>query len=639
MSTTPRLAALLALVVLAAGLPAVGGAQSDLQWGDERAQLTIEQPSYVDNSIEREETANRTIYRVNGPEQSIRLSQSHADVVDYGILEGEGTLQYDSRSDAYRLSVDEAGSRVLYWDIEETRTVQSGNETREETVTVRHVATLSVSNVDWAHRPAEEDAAMQQDAQNWTAISATLNDRASVGQSPQDVFDNMVQIYDFAERPFSSFAADARGTIILMTTRPGGIAVTGTIIGLGTIAFVLTARRLRRKEEQLETVDDIEQARDQAHLEQARKNAQQVSLNDHFPDDLARSLRDRVGGNNLWAAWRHYSLIRSPTHAKGVTLQLMQQLGYRLRVHRGPGGGVEAAHVIHEDDQPDAAADGGTEVETVDPMGLSFDDADDRDVIAAVPFDELDREVYHSRADEVDGSKVDLPIDPQEIEDSELVEALNPDFPGDFDDPEQMAELLADMLGYVVEHPVYTNEQGEVREEMDILAALTELDSLAADVAGAPVADMQRRILMLTVEEMDKGERLQDRVDELRSSAPGIDRPTSADDTPEDDPEQSAQPATDGHDVVIPDDYVTESDTELPVDDHADKDVLDPLEQPERMETLGVDVEEFPSQVLDETVTPEDREQRLLEWVAAQDDPDAVLDVNHDEDDTEGGEQ
>ncbi|MFC6720910.1 hypothetical protein ACFQHN_25735 [Natrialbaceae archaeon GCM10025896] len=64
----------------------------------------------------------------------------------------------------------------------------------------------------------------------------------------------------------------------------------------------------------------------------------------------------------------------------------------------------------------------------------------------------------------------------------------------------------------MADHP-YTDEEGNVRREMDLLSFLMEMDSILHDEADFPTAYDYQRELFYVAERMDKGERLGERVD------------------------------------------------------------------------------------------------------------------------------
>lgn len=588
------------LVVLLAGtaLAPLGAASGDLAHGDERADLDIRQPSYVEESVDRETTDNRTIYNVEGPEHEIRLeSVNHSDVEAAGVLDGSGSIEYVEEIDAWVFDAEgDAGTRVVYFDVattvEETRQVEDGNETVTETYeteeTVRHVATLSVENVEWAHRPEERDADMREAAANWSAVDSTAN-RLAPEKTTEETLEQAFEYYEFMVNPFASFLGDARGTI-MMATRPGGLAVFGGILGLSAAILGYSLVRLHRKERQLEEIGDVDEARDEAYLEMAREILQQRDWDDFLPEHMARHCRNYLG-RNVYLGYKRYLLLRSPTHTKGLLLQLMGQVGYVGRARVDEHGEIVEASVVRAEDEADLATDGGDAPTAVDLTKLDADVDADRRFVDLVSGDDLDVDVLH-RPGELDLEAVEWPIDERDASDSELLEAINPEFPDDFEDEEQLADVLAGLMRLVGNHD-FTTEDGRPRGDRDLLSFLSELDSVLCDEVDFPLAPTQRQILFLAAERMDKGEELQAQVDRLSEEGLELGGELDLDDgsDEDDDPDGGAfdfsddsdgDDGDDGGEAAETDEDAPESDVdEEPEDDSGDTDDVDEDDEPE----------------------------------------------------------
>lgn len=508
-------ALVLAVLLLGSTLVPVAFAQGDgLEYGGERADLDIRQPSYVDSPVERSTTSNRTTYEVSGPQMQIRLeSVDHDNVTASGVLDGSGSLEYDEEVDAWVFDAEEeSGTRVVYFDVKETYTVEvsSGNNTTTETrsETVRHAATLSVEATNWNHRPAEVDEQLKKDAANWSSVAGTAR-RLSDSDDVEATIEQAFEYYEFMTNPFASFGADARGTI-MMATRPGGLAVFGGILGLAAVILGGSLVRLHKRERQLSEAGDVDAARDDAYLDMAEEILQQRDWEDFLPEHLARHCRNYLG-RNAYLGYKRYLLLRSPTHTKGLLLQLMGQVGYVGRARLEDGEVVEA-HVVRDPDvDEDVAADGGAA--TVDLERLDAESEEDRRFVDLVPGGDLDVDVLH-RPDELDLDAVEWPIDEREASDSEVLEAINPQFPDDYEDEEQLADTLGGLMKLVSTHD-FTDEEGRPRRSRDLLSFLSELDSVLTDEVDFPLAHVQRRMLFLAADRMDEEEELRDHVDRL----------------------------------------------------------------------------------------------------------------------------
>ena len=493
----------------------------ELDHGDERGDLDIRQPTYVDSSVDREETTNSTVYHVEGATQEIRLeSVNHDDVEAFGVLEGSGSITYEETGDVYVFDAEEeAGTRVLYWDVVETveeeietsdpDTNGTTTETRESEETVRYVATLSVDSVEWVHRTADQDEELRNDAGNWSSVESTAT-RVNPDQPPEETIEEAFRDHEFLNDPFASFTQDARGTV-MMATRPGGLAVFGLVLGLASVVVGISLVKLHRKERQLEEIGDVDEAREEAYLEMAEEILAERDWSDFLPEHLARHCRNYLG-RNCYLGFKRYILLRSPSHTKGLLLQLMGQVGYVGRARLEDDEIVEAS-VEYRSDRDDVATDGGEEALAVDLERLDVDSERDRSFVELVSGDELDVDVLY-QAEDLDLDAVEWPIDEREASDSEILEALNPDFPDDFEDEEQLADALSGLMNLVANHD-FTTEEGRPRRDRDMLSFLGELDAVLADEVDFPLAHVQRRMLILAAQRMDKGEEVRQQVDRL----------------------------------------------------------------------------------------------------------------------------
>lgn len=510
-----RLTLLLIAVVLSGMFVPTAAVGAETQ---QRADLLIEQPSYIDSSVEIEQTKDTVVYRVRGGEHNIRLQNAdHADVVSAGIEDGSGSLVYNAQSDAYEFDTEgKEGSTTLFWEVEqtETREVQEGNETvmRNETITVRYTAVIQAKDVDWAHRPVEADKELQTKANNWESVKQEAESLAP-NQDTEEVISSAFTYFRFFDSPFSTFVADMRATLTLMFLRPGGWVITGIFLGVSLIGLAYGARYRNRTQKQFEDLADLQVEKDEAYLQKVRRIVlQQNDWNQFLPDDLSRSMRDFFG-RNVWQGYKQYLQIRSPIHIKGVVLQMMAQIGYTGRVERDDAGDIVDAHVVD-----DTRADGGTTGDRVDLARLDPDDAKDREFIAATPGNSLNEDVFNA---DIDMQAVDFGIGHREIDDSDLLDEINPDVPGDFEDEEQLAMILAELIQFVTEHQ-HTDELGRPNRNMDIVSFLAEMDSVLADEADFALGQIQKRLLLKAAEEMDPGDDLQDTVDRVQTE--GVDK-------------------------------------------------------------------------------------------------------------------
>lgn len=511
------LCAIALLVLSGMGFAAASG----LEHGDERATLHIEQPDYIEEDVSVERADNRTIYEVRGPIQRILIEdEDHDDVTDFGILEGSGSLAYDSARDEYVLDAgDEAGTRVVFFDVEREVTREEGNETVTEIETVRQSASLRVSEVNWEHVGADEFSQTQQDAENWSAVASEAS-RLDPTQPVDETISESFTLFRFWASPLASFFADAQAAVIILTSRPGGLAILGSLIAIMLAMAYGGLRAATRRERQFAEIEDLDETRRDAYLQNARQVLSEADWHAIFPEHHARALRDLLG-EDVWLGFKRYMVIRSPTAVKGTLLQAMGVAGFTAEVRRDDKGVPIETRIAEPDDGSGLrpAVDGGLPLpeegwERVDLGTLDYDEPDDRAIIDGTPADQLEPDVFERH--EIGFEDVRFPVTNRNVEDADLIDELDPRLPGDFDDEEQFAEVLERMLHYVVTHG-HTDSEGNSRREMDILSFMAELDSLLCDRADFPVWHVERRILLYIADNLDPGEELQDRIEEMEA--------------------------------------------------------------------------------------------------------------------------
>lgn len=512
MSKLRTLGVTLLLVCSLVAIAAPGAVAQD-SYDGERADLEIEQPPYVDEDVDVERASNATIYHVQGPTQTISFGNADAEnVTDAGVLDGPGTITADASGETWTFNVEGAeATTAVYFDVE----TDDGS--------TRYVADIRASSVEWAHMPQEEYDEQREELSAWQDIKQDA-ESAVPGDDAVETIEAGLSYAAFFDSPTSAIRQDMQGTLIMMTMTPGGLVIFGSFIGVTVIMLARAYRYKNRTQKQLQELEEMDREKDEAWLEKAKQILQQCDFNDLLPDHTSRAVREYFG-NNVWLFFKEYSLMRSPTSVKGTTLQMMAQTGYVGRVETDADGDVVAARAVKETDEVSSipVADGGDdhEVRTIDLANLEYDNETDREIIEAIPADDLDERVFDQ---DIDASEVSFPVDNREVSDSQLIDALEPDFPGDFEDREQFARVLAELMQFVANHE-YTDDEGEVRRERDLLSFLMEMDTILHDEADFPVAYTMQKELLYAAENMDKGERLNERIDSLELD--GISRETT----------------------------------------------------------------------------------------------------------------
>lgn len=495
---------LVAAFVIAALVGAAGLAIQPAVADDGLADLEIEQPNYVPTDVVVSDEDGERIYEVGGDELLIRFTNAdHANVTAVDVRDGPGTIEYDENIDLFRFDAEgQAGSSELLFQVEHADGSVS-----------EHRAILQVRDVHWTHRTAEEDQELREAANNWSQVESEAA-QIDPDEDPADVVSRGLTFARFIDSPFSTFLADIQAILIMMVFRPGGWAILGVLIGMALIGVASGARYRNRTQKQLADWGDIQHEKDEAYLQKARRILQQNDWNQLFPDEIARAMREYFG-RNVWQGFKQYMLLRSPVSVKGTVLQMMAQLGYEGYRVETDDGEIEA--IVTTDGEPD-----GENVTAIDLSALDYENEDHREFIEAVDPEDLDEKVYKASDEQIDLSSASFPISNREVDDADLLKEINPAFPEDYENEEEMARHLGQMMQFVIEHP-HTDENGQSRRDMDLLSFMSEMDTVLADQAEFPAGHFQRRELLWLADHIAPEDELKETVENLSQDSIGGD--------------------------------------------------------------------------------------------------------------------
>ncbi len=525
---------LLAALLIAIAAVAFAPGAAALDYGDEHADLEIEQPPWIDDDVDSDRSANRTLYEVRGDRYEIELQGvDESEVTNYGVASGDADIQ--QHADQWVVEPGGEGTIALYWDVAET--VEDGNSTT--TTETRYTASLAASDLEWSHLSEDELEDLENDADNWSAVESEASS-IDPERSTDEVLSVAFTAAEFFISPFQSVTEGIQATLMIMTLEPGGMMVLALFLGLLGITAALGFRWRNRYQKQLGDLDRVQTEMDEMWLNKVKRILQQYEWSDILPDHLAQTMHD-MWGPNVWVGFKNYQLMRSPAHTKGLWLQMMHQIGYRGLITRNLEGEIVGARALQQDEIEDELrgdvtvdseidifrgdespmSDGGTEqLERFSFETLRFDNPEHRKIIDAIPASDLDQRVFLESV-EIDAAALSLPITNHNVQDAELVRLMNPDIPGDFESYEQMATAHGKLLETVVNHPYYSDDTGEVDREMDLLCFMSELDSVLADKAEFAPADIQRKVLFWVAENMDDEAKLREDLADVHMSGVG----------------------------------------------------------------------------------------------------------------------
>lgn len=476
----------------------------------EPAELHIEQPAYIDSDVTIDQDGDQRIYQAAGEELLIRLQNAeHANITGAAVTDGPGSLDYDERMDAYRFETDQSGTSTLRFNVDDGQGVQT------------YEAVLQVTDVHFVTRTVERDEEMREAAGKWDDV-VRETERIDPDGDPEDIVSTGLTFARFIDSPFSTFIQDMQAALIILIMRPGGWAILGTLLAMTLIGVAGGARYRNRTQKQLAEWGDIQVEKDEAYLNKVRKILQQNDWNQLFPDDIARAMREHFG-RNVWQGYKQYLLFRSPASVKATVMQMMAQLDYEGRVKRHDDGNIADAWLERVPGEPadDLETDGG-DVERVTLSTLRYQDDEDRAFIDAIDPSELDEEVFEMPSDRIDLDQVDFPISNRDVDDSELLERINPDFPNEFKHEEELARCLGEMLEFVIDHP-HTDERGLSDRKMDLLSFMSEMDTVLADEADFYAGHLYRRELFWIADNLSADDEIEETMARVSESGVGGD--------------------------------------------------------------------------------------------------------------------
>lgn len=485
------LVALLSIALL--GVPLAGAADIT-----EPAELAIEQPTYVDGDVSVDQSGDTPLYKAQGGELLISLTNTSGTVTDFGIEEDAGTLTHDPDLGLYRFQTDADATYSLYWVVQEQRT--EGNQTT--TASVRYEAQLRVSKSDMTHLEAGSLEDMRTDAQSWRNWkAAVLSDKVAGDDADiEEETEAAVSLLRLRHNPLQALTGDF--TALLMTLF---ITLSGLVIVAMAVGAHLWSRRRdiveQRRQRQLDAERaDLEDELDTMEAYERQSKLEGIDWNDIFPDHVARAFRDNLGETVL-DGWLVMGPVLNPKHILRDRLAAMQD-----------------THVAVEEPVTDGGEPEEERSYTLYPKGETPEDVSEGSLISLEdPSDDLVRGVSLRDPELRDfDPTTDLPEDLEIDRDIEtLVDELDMDMRRGFDDdPEMVAKYLTDFLQTVVDHE-YTDSDGEVRPIRHALNLWLRALRHIGEREGVRSAGYQAEHVEMLLETYDREEEIADWVNKV----------------------------------------------------------------------------------------------------------------------------
>lgn len=464
------LAVLLVSVIAPAG--AAVGAAGQVDGPDEKAaELSIQQPHYIDSDVSTSSANGTTVYHIRGGRAEIATQNFEAgDVVDYGVETqgGDAQLSYDRKFGEFVFNAESNGTYRLYWSVEEKVTVENetDNSTHVETRSQRYVAMVRIEGqTDMVHKPAGWDSELQQKAAKWDEFKHTVDElrgdsllvRLGIKdeKSTDTIIQQMVTAYLTVHSPLQMLTGNFTAIVVLVGTTLGGWLFIATVIAPLLVTIGFAYYKLNRHESIEAQEGKLSERVADLDLKEAKAKLANWVFNDVTDDDYyAQGLREE-GRNPLQAIPNRESKL-SGMNVFHAYLQAMAQCGYVAVVDErlSPDGGdddageIVDAHVAHEADVSESDETVSLEVDSpTDPLLEALDPVQD--------------EIYEFDLQSADFDRSEVnptPIDTYDLED--LVETTQLDLRR-FGDAETAAKFHVEFLQDVAEHPI-SDDRGKV---------------------------------------------------------------------------------------------------------------------------------------------------------------------------------
>jgi hypothetical protein len=502
------LAAVAVVLVATTALPAAALATHGAQPVSDRADLTIQQPHYVDSSVEVTRGSNATTYGVRGSHFEILPENFDAsNVVNYGVQQDGATLSFDKRTGEYIFDTGgQAGTFQVYWTVSETRqTTTAGNNSSSANTTstvsrVRYTAQIQTSTGGFAHISKQKLNGLREDSENWSAVVSTFGSIGSDDVSIEKKLQTAANWYQFSTNPFSALSGDMTATILMLVLTQGGLLVLGLIVLTPVAVFAPVAIKYRRLKDRLPDVDELDTEKLKQWRRLRKKKASEVTPHDLPLNGRTADKIQDILGENLVEIEDTVQRIIDHQKAKRVYLQAMAYRGDTAEIERGSDD--EIINVTLHGPEDRSESEGAT---PLDDLG---DDKFDR-VVEVADWSQVD---LRSIRKDIPLDAVDVPISPTDTDD-DLAAELEVSFPEDFESREVFAEALYEIWKYLGSHS-YTDDNGAFREEQTLLNIFSMLTTVTSERYDHPDTRMYRDLFQYIASEVDGNAQLRQAAEE-----------------------------------------------------------------------------------------------------------------------------
>lgn len=491
------------------------------------AELTVEQPDYVDTEVERQSQDGIPVYIVSG--EMIHFKPTNfapEDVETFGVVTGAGAVSFDDTWNRYTLDTNgETASFRVYFEVTETVEVGDGNQTTTQTRTERFEAIIRVDDMASVTVLSDSQAQdLRDDASEWRELNQTLTEIRNsdvVGHifsqpdSNQEVLQAAINAYVTTRSPAHLLTGGFTAGVLILSTTVGGLF----LLGILKVPDLLIVRRvwadLRRRLDLEEREGDLAQRQERLDFEQRMQKIANWEWNDlpSVTDHEAHELRNGVAENPLSGL---LSLVYgfAPDRIKETELLVMNEAGYAARVDDDmmTDGGVGATASVVDLDSELAPGESLADRDDLRPLDPTAPDWEE--LVAAIPLDDPTLAEFDVRSADVDPDDIDRDLPSLTLR--KLVEEF--DF-GEwaFADDERVGEILVEFMELVNDHPV-TTDDGQFDEVRLQLEHLLQIMQFARDKGQFPHADKLAQHFEFATETYDQDDDLREFLDNHRSN-------------------------------------------------------------------------------------------------------------------------
>lgn len=446
--------AILCLLVVPLLAPVAGAAAPDTR----DAELTVEQPHYISDDVQRLESNDTTVYVASG--EALRLYPQNfkaENVESYGVATANASLEFDQATGAFTLRPEQTGTYQVYFVVSKTVAVGGNNSTETAERRYRYDARVRVDGgLNLVHQPAGAQQETVEDAAKWREFNSTIHQQSLVGpEGTEQAVQEMISWYKLnpTNDPFSALTGGVWAYLVL--------GVTGTSIIVWVVVFGGHAKIVGALRKRLHTFEAAE-AEEGAAKDAVAELEHRLNINepqnmdwtevDGFDDHIAGAFRE-VFGETVHDGTVEYLSAMLPRNLINDRLRIMGKEGYVAVVDEqvAADGDSEASlaeraervHIDHRDN----VATGADTIDLADASDAAL--ASIRDAIddwTAGPLRQFDLTDAGYDPSDLETTYESLDIDA-------IAERLEID-DRHFEDREAFGEYLAEFLESVEQSPI-----------------------------------------------------------------------------------------------------------------------------------------------------------------------------------------